>query len=196
MVWKEGSIFQAQDRAIDDFKRTTGTGSVGATFQLGATFPRVGMLTAADSDRTPIFNAFREGLRDLGYVEGRNIVLEFRLAHGDFSLLPKLATELVSLPVDIIVADNGLDALVHRDPHHPDCGHDGRPDVVWARLQPVAAGWERHGLHVHAQGTQRQAAGGAAHCISGYLGSCRPSQPREPQLSAEFPSDRGGRSDR
>ncbi len=37
--------------------------------------PRVGILTAADSDRTPIFNAFREGLRDLGYVEGRNIVL-------------------------------------------------------------------------------------------------------------------------
>jgi putative tryptophan/tyrosine transport system substrate-binding protein len=73
--------------------------------------PRVGILTAADSDRTPIFNAFREGLRDLGYVEGRNIVLEFRLAHGDFSLLPKLAAELVNLPADIIVADNGLDAL-------------------------------------------------------------------------------------
>ena len=73
--------------------------------------PRVGILTVADSDRTPIFNAFREGLRDLGYVEGRNIVLEFRLAHGDFSLLPKLAVELVNLPADIIVADNGLDAL-------------------------------------------------------------------------------------
>ena len=73
--------------------------------------PRVGILTAADSDRTPIFNAFREGLRDLGYVEGRNIVLEFRLAHGDFSLLPRLAAELVNLPADIIVADNGLEAL-------------------------------------------------------------------------------------
>ena len=70
--------------------------------------PRIGILTAADSDRTPIFDAFREGLRDLGYVERRNIFLEFRLAHGDFSLLPKLAAELVNLPADIIVADNGL----------------------------------------------------------------------------------------
>jgi putative ABC transport system substrate-binding protein len=73
--------------------------------------PRVGILTAAESDKTPIFDAFREGLRQLGYVEGRNIILEFRLAHADFSLLPNLAEELVNLPVDIIVADNGLDAL-------------------------------------------------------------------------------------
>jgi putative ABC transport system substrate-binding protein len=73
--------------------------------------PRVGILSVAQSDRTPIFDALREGLRDLGYVEGRNIILEFRLAHGDFSLLPKLAAELVNLPADIIVADNGLDVL-------------------------------------------------------------------------------------
>jgi putative tryptophan/tyrosine transport system substrate-binding protein len=73
--------------------------------------PRVGILTAAESDRTPIFDAFREGLRDLSYVEGRNIILEFRLAHGDFTLLPKLAAELVNLPVDIVVADTGLDVL-------------------------------------------------------------------------------------
>jgi len=75
--------------------------------------PRVGILTVADSDRTPIFDAFREGLRDLGYVEGLNIILEFRLAHGDFTRLPTLAAELVKMPVDIIVADNGLDALVN-----------------------------------------------------------------------------------
>jgi putative tryptophan/tyrosine transport system substrate-binding protein len=76
--------------------------------------PRVGILTAAESDRTPIFDAFRAGLRDLGYVEGRNIILEFRLAHGDFTLLPKLAAELVNLPADIIVADNGLDVLASK----------------------------------------------------------------------------------
>jgi putative ABC transport system substrate-binding protein len=49
-----------------------------------AKIPRIGILTPADSDKTPIFDAFREGLRDLGYVEGRNVILEFRLAHGDF----------------------------------------------------------------------------------------------------------------
>jgi len=79
--------------------------------QQPAKIPRVGILTAADSDRTPIFDAFRQGLGDLGYVEGRNIILEFRLAHSDFTLLPKLAAELVNLPADIVVADNGLDVL-------------------------------------------------------------------------------------
>jgi putative ABC transport system substrate-binding protein len=73
--------------------------------------PRVGILTAADSDRTAIFDAFREGLRDLGYVEGSNVILEFRLAHGDFTLLPRMAEELINLPVDIAVADSGLDVL-------------------------------------------------------------------------------------
>jgi putative tryptophan/tyrosine transport system substrate-binding protein len=69
--------------------------------------PRIGILTPADSDRTPIFDAFRAGLRDLGYVEGRDIVLEFRVTRGDFSLFPRLAAELVSLPVDLIVTDGG-----------------------------------------------------------------------------------------
>jgi putative ABC transport system substrate-binding protein len=79
--------------------------------QVTVKIPRVGVLTAAESDKTPIFDAFREGLSELGYVEGRNIILEFRLAHGDFTLLPKLAAELLNLPADIIVADNGLDFL-------------------------------------------------------------------------------------
>lgn len=69
--------------------------------------PRIGIVTPADSDRTPLFDAFRAGLRDLGYVEGRNIVLEFRLAHGEWSLLPQLAAELVRLPVDAILVDGG-----------------------------------------------------------------------------------------
>jgi len=73
--------------------------------------PRIGILSAADSDKTPIFDAFRRGLRELGWVEGRNIILEFRLAHSDFTLLPGMAEELVSLPVDVAVADNGLDVL-------------------------------------------------------------------------------------
>jgi putative ABC transport system substrate-binding protein len=76
-----------------------------------AKIPRVGILTPADSDSTPIFDAFRDGLRDLGYVEGRYVILEFRLAHGDFGLLPGMAKELVNLPVDVIVSDAGLNLL-------------------------------------------------------------------------------------
>jgi len=67
--------------------------------------PRVGILSVADNERAAIFDAFRQGLRDLGYVEGRNIILEFRLAHGNLSLGPQLAAELVALPVDVIVVE-------------------------------------------------------------------------------------------
>jgi putative ABC transport system substrate-binding protein len=66
--------------------------------------PRVGILTVANSE-TPMLDAFRAGLRDLGYVEGRNIILEFRFAKGDLTHGLELATELVSLPVDVIVIE-------------------------------------------------------------------------------------------
>jgi hypothetical protein len=66
---------------------------------------RVGVLSPADTDATPIFEAFRRGLRELGYIEGRNIILEYRFTHGDYSALPRLAEELAMLPVDIIVTD-------------------------------------------------------------------------------------------
>jgi putative ABC transport system substrate-binding protein len=48
--------------------------------------------------------AFRQGLRDLGYVEGQNIAIEYRWAEGRFERLPDLAAELVRLKVDVIVS--------------------------------------------------------------------------------------------
>jgi putative ABC transport system substrate-binding protein len=62
-------------------------------------------LTPAETDRTPVFDAFRRGLRDHGYVEGSNILLEFRLARGNYGALPSLVSELVALPVDVILTD-------------------------------------------------------------------------------------------
>jgi putative tryptophan/tyrosine transport system substrate-binding protein len=61
--------------------------------------PRIGFLSAAPS----IDSAFVEGLRDLGYVDGKNIVVELRSAQGKLDRLPELAAELVSLKMDIIV---------------------------------------------------------------------------------------------
>jgi len=52
----------------------------------------------------PREEAFRQGLRELGYVDGQNIVIEWRFAKGKADLLPELATELVRLNVDVIVA--------------------------------------------------------------------------------------------
>jgi putative ABC transport system substrate-binding protein len=48
--------------------------------------------------------AFRQGLRELGYVEGQNLVIEYRYAEGSQERLPNLAAELVRLKVDVIVA--------------------------------------------------------------------------------------------
>jgi len=58
-----------------------------------------------------LIEALRQSLRDLGYVEGRNIVIEARSAEQRYGDLPKLATELVDANVDIIVAATGMSAL-------------------------------------------------------------------------------------
>src|SRR2546422_10997360 len=69
--------------------------------------PRIGVL-AAGSPATFIsrYEAFRQGLRELGYVEGQNIAIEYRYAEGKFERLPDLAAELVRLKVDLIVASS------------------------------------------------------------------------------------------
>jgi putative ABC transport system substrate-binding protein len=59
----------------------------------------------------PRVEAFRAGLRDLGYVEGKNIVIEFRFAEGKYDRLPELAAELVRLNVDVIVTHSVPGAL-------------------------------------------------------------------------------------
>ena len=75
--------------------------------------PRVGILTQAPNDRAPMFDAFREGLRDLGYAEGHNIVLEFRFTRGDPAWVRQLTAELLTLPIDVIVPEGvGIANLV------------------------------------------------------------------------------------
>jgi putative ABC transport system substrate-binding protein len=82
-----------------------------ATGQQGAKIARVGVLTPADRERTPGFDALRTELRRLGYIEGETIVLDFRLAKGHTEALPGLAVELVQIPVDVIVAAGTTAAL-------------------------------------------------------------------------------------
>ena len=76
----------------------------GAQAQQPTTMPRIGFLiTSSPSAIAPRLDAFRQGLRELGYVEGKNIIIEQRLAEGKLDRLPALAAELVSLKVDVIV---------------------------------------------------------------------------------------------
>jgi putative ABC transport system substrate-binding protein len=70
--------------------------------------PRIGFLSAfsSSSDRERV-EAFRQGLRELGYVEGQNIIIEWRFAQGKLDQVPRNAAELVSLKVDLIVVGGG-----------------------------------------------------------------------------------------
>jgi ABC-type uncharacterized transport system substrate-binding protein len=74
---------------------------VGATAQQAGKVPRIGFLGVFAG---PNFDAFRQALRELGWVEGQNIVIDYRSAEGRLDRLPDLAAELVRLKVDIIVA--------------------------------------------------------------------------------------------
>ena len=67
--------------------------------------PAIGFMSgkAISYDLGSIVKAFRQGLRDLGYVEGKNIVLEFRYAEGNPDRIPELVAELVQLKVDMLV---------------------------------------------------------------------------------------------
>ena len=68
-----------------------------------ATTARVGVLLPSDDSTTTFLPAFRQGLRDLGYVEGRTVSLEERSANGRTDRLPSLARELVRMKVDVLV---------------------------------------------------------------------------------------------
>ena len=76
-----------------------------ARAQQAAKVPRVGILSPAASETAATLTAFREEIRDLGYIEGQTIALDFRLSNGIMDALPALAAELVRIPVNMIVAD-------------------------------------------------------------------------------------------
>ena len=75
---------------------------------------RIGVLDIGGAAREENLGALRHGLRELGYVEGRNLVIEYRSADGRAERFPDLATELVRLNVDLIVAGGTPAALAAR----------------------------------------------------------------------------------
>jgi len=81
------------------------TAPLAAEAQQAGKVPRIGFLgVTSASDRPPLLDAFRQGLRELGWVEGQNIVIDYRYAQGRVDRLPDLAAELVRLKVDLIVS--------------------------------------------------------------------------------------------
>jgi putative ABC transport system substrate-binding protein len=78
-----------------------------ANAQQGGKIPRIGLIWAstplATWQASPASQGFLKGLHDLGYEEGRNIIIEFRSAEGHWERLPQIADELVGLKVDVLV---------------------------------------------------------------------------------------------
>ena len=76
---------------------------------------RIGALFIGTADADAFKKELREGLRELGYVEGQNIAFEFRSAEGKLDRLPELATELVRLKVDLIMTEGTAATLAAKN---------------------------------------------------------------------------------
>ena len=76
--------------------------------QQSTKIPRIGYVsgTGSSSDPGPYIEALRQGLRDLGHIDGKNIIIEFRGAEGKRTRIPSLVAELVQLKVDVLVSGN------------------------------------------------------------------------------------------
>src|SRR3989475_10739685 len=121
-----------------EFIGTVASGLLAAGFaaeaQPAAKVARIGYLAPNLAASPHTHEAFRQGLHDLGYVEGRNVVIEYRDAEGKFERLPALAAELVALKVDVILAPTTLAAVAAKQTTRT------LPIVFAAAADPVGSG--------------------------------------------------------
>ena len=119
----------------------TGTGAVlltalrAAEAQQATKTARIGYLALNRAAGPHRQEAFLQGLRDIGYVEGRNVAIEYRDAEGKPERLPALAAELVALKVDVIVTGGGAQAALAAKQ-----ATSALPIVFAATADPVGSG--------------------------------------------------------
>jgi ABC-type uncharacterized transport system substrate-binding protein len=97
--------------------------------------PRIAFLTTTSPENSPTTEAFRRGLRDLGYVEGQNIIVEYRWGRGSTERFPEFVAEAVRLKVDLIVAANDAAGAAAQK------GTKTIPIVVALMSDPIGAGF-------------------------------------------------------
>jgi putative tryptophan/tyrosine transport system substrate-binding protein len=98
--------------------------------------PRIGILSPSSSavPALDVYDSFRQGLRELGYIEGKDIFIETRYAEGKLDQLSDFATELVKLKVDVIVTSTTPGVLAAKN------ATSAIPIVFWSVGDPVGAG--------------------------------------------------------
>ena len=102
--------------------------------QPAKTLPRIGLI-ASTGTHSPGFDSFRLGLRDLGYVDGENIVIVHRYAEGRLDRMPALVNDLVQQKVDVIVAPNNVAIRAAKE------ATKTIPIVMVSSVDPVEAGY-------------------------------------------------------
>jgi putative ABC transport system substrate-binding protein len=106
-----------------------------ASAQMAVSIRRIGYLSSGSNAATQhIAAAFRQALRELGWVEGQNVIVDYRYAEGNYDRLPSLVEELVRLKVEVIVAGPTPPALAAKKATRT------VPIVIWGITDPVAIG--------------------------------------------------------
>jgi hypothetical protein len=105
--------------------------------------PRLGFLSPFSSSDTP-YQSFRDGLRDHGWIEGKNISVQYRYANGAEDRLPSLVAELLDRKVDVIVTSVTTDTLPceARDYDETDRNGGGRSSYDGHYREPRPARWK------------------------------------------------------
>jgi putative ABC transport system substrate-binding protein len=111
--------------------------------QQPAKIPRIGYIYSSltPADPSPQFDAFRLGLRDFGYEEGKNVLIERRYAEGRLDRMPALVNDLVQQKVDLIVAPNNVVIRAAKE------ATKTIPIVMVTTVDPVAAGYVHSFAH-------------------------------------------------
>ena len=107
----------------------------GAQAQISSSVRRIGILSAGSRETTRyLYAGFEAGLRELGYIEGKNVMLDYRFADGKFDRLPALAAEFAQRKPDVLLAQSTPSVAAAK------AAITGIPVVMVGVADPVGAG--------------------------------------------------------
>jgi ABC-type uncharacterized transport system substrate-binding protein len=96
--------------------------------------PRIGLIVSGGTESSPSYEAFQQGLRDLGYIEGQNLLIESRYGEGNLDRMPTIVNELVKQKVDILFVTNQVAILAAKK------STQTIPIIMVSSVDPVMAG--------------------------------------------------------